>query len=318
MDTETTGLAGGTGTLAFMVGLGFYHHGDFHLFQGFLRDPSDERAMLEVMSERLTGIDTVVTYNGKSFDVPLLHSRFVMNGLTKAFVGMRHIDLLHVARKLWKHRLSSRTLGVVENEILGFFRSAEEVPGWMAPELYFQYQKTGDASGIVPMFYHNAMDILTLGVLLRVVAELINEPDSFNSPGVDIVSIARMYTDLRDFDQAISLYEKGIQRELPIQIYLDAALRFADLFKRQHLFEKSVPLWEKAVSFGSEEACEELAKYYEHQKKDYENAMKWVNAGFECLKRQGVDRYYRRRQEEAFQHRLERLLEKWQKSNTID
>ncbi len=312
MDTETTGLGGGTGTLAFMVGLGFYRQGTFWLYQGFLRDPSDEPGMLAKIEELLTGIDTVVTYNGKSFDVPLMHTRCVINGFQRVFEGMRHIDLLHVARKVWKHRLPSRTLGIVENEILGFFRSEEEVPGWMAPELFFQYQKTGDASGVVPVFYHNAMDILTLGVLLRVAAELVNDPYGFNSPGVDLVSIARMYADQKQMDHAIELYENGLKHDLPQDIVLDALMRFAAIYKRQNEMEKALPLWERAVELGSIDACEELAKYYEHQCKEYETAMKWVNEGFSCAKKAKLSKYHQQKRDGELQHRLERLLVKWQ------
>ena len=314
MDTETTGLAGGAGTLAFMVGLGFYRDNNFWLYQGFLRDPSDEPGMLAYIEELLAGIDTVVTYNGKSFDVPLMHTRCVLNGFEKFFEGMQHIDLLHLARKVWKHRLPSRTLGIVENEILGFFRSEEEVPGWMAPELYFGYQKTGDASGVVPVFYHNAMDIISLGVMLRVIAELVRDPYAVNSPGVDLVSIARMYADQKSYDQAIALYEKGIAHDLPADVYKDALMRFASIFKHQKKTEQALALWERAVALGSIEACEELAKYFEHQVKEYEIAMHWTNAGFSCAKNAKLSKYQAHRVEGALQHRLERLLGKWQKT----
>lgn len=314
MDTETTGLAGGSGTLAFMVGLGFYKEGNFVLYQGFLRDPSDEPGMLARIEELLTGIDTVVTYNGKSFDVPLLHTRCVLNGYRKFFANMRHIDLLHIARKVWKHRLPSRTLGVVENEILGFYRSEEEVPGWMAPELYFQYQKTGDASGVVPVFYHNAMDILTLGVLLRVMANMIADPLCDIVAGVDLVSIAKMYMDQKQYDKAIALYEHGIQQDLPGEIYIEALMRSAAIFKRQESIDKALPLWERAVDLGSIDACEELAKYFEHQAKEYDTALRWVNQGFACVRTAALDKYQKHQIEGALQHRLERLLGKWQRN----
>lgn len=312
MDTETTGLAGGAGTLAFMVGLGFYQDGEFWLYQGFLRDPGDEPGLLAKLEELLTGIDTVVTYNGKSFDVPLMHSRCVINGFSKLFDRMQHIDLLHAARKVWKYRLPSRTLGIVENEILGFYRSEEEVPGWMAPELYFDYQKTGDASGVVPVFYHNAMDILTLGVLLRVIAQMLHDPFEKEAEGVDLVSIARMYAEQKEYDRAIKLYQSGLRHDLPPELYLDAILRFALIFKRQEKIEKALPLWESAVEIGSVAACEELAKYYEHTLREFETAIQWVNRGFSCLRRSGLSKYEIHRAEEALQHRLERLLGKWQ------
>lgn len=315
MDTETTGLAGGTGTLAFMVGLGFFRGNDFYLFQGFLRDPTEELAMLTHITGLLEGMNTVVTYNGKSFDVPLMHTRCTINGLEKLFTPMYHIDLLHLARKLWKYRLPSRTLGMVENEILGFHRSAEEVPGWMVPELYFEYQKTGDASVVLPVFYHNAMDILSLGVLLQVTAAMLDDPGSLGSPGVDTVSVARMAAEQGDIGKAVALYEQGLQDDMPTDIYVETLLRFANIYKREKQWQTACVLWEKAAAQGSVFACEELAKYYEHITKDYPAAIQWVNCGFVCVEAMKLGAYERSRMVKAWQHRLERLLDKWARQN---
>jgi uncharacterized protein YprB with RNaseH-like and TPR domain len=315
MDTETTGLAGGTGTLAFMVGLGFFRGDDFYLYQGFLRDPTEELAMLTHITGLLEGRNTVVTYNGKSFDVPLMHTRCTINGLEKLFAPMFHIDLLHLARKLWKYRMPSRTLGMVENEILGFHRSAEEVPGWMVPELYFDYQKAGDATVVLPVFYHNAMDILSLGVLLQVTATLLDNPASLDSPGVDTVSVARMAADQGNIEKAVILYEQGLNDDMPTDIYVETLLRFATIYKRDKQWDSACILWEKAAEQGSIWACEELAKYYEHTTKEYQMAIQWVNRGFDCFERMKLGGYQRSRMEQAWQHRLERLLEKWTKQN---
>ena len=315
MDTETTGLAGGTGTLAFMVGLGFFRGEDFYLYQGFLRDPTEELAMLTYIAGLLEGKNTVVTYNGKSFDVPLMHTRCTLNGFEKLFAPMYHIDLLHLARKLWKYRLPSRTLGMVENEILGFHRSAEEVPGWMVPELYFEYQKTGDATVVLPVFYHNAMDILSLGVLLQVTASLLDNPASLDSPGVDTVSVARMAAEQGNIEKAVLLYEQGLQDDMPTEVYVETLLRFATIYKRDKLWHSACILWEKAAEKRSLCACEELAKYYEHTMKEYQVAIQWVNRGFKFFEEMKLGGYERTRMEKAWQHRLERLLDKWARQN---
>jgi len=131
LDTETSGLAGGTGTYAFEVGLGRFTDRGFHLAQFFMRHPGEEPALLAGLSEFMDGMKAVVTYNGKSFDIPLLNTRYTLMGMTSPFADVDHFDLLPLARRLWRIRLESRTLANVENQILGVQRGEEEVPGYL-------------------------------------------------------------------------------------------------------------------------------------------------------------------------------------------
>ena len=316
IDTETTGLAGGTGTLAFMVGIGFFEQEQFHLHQYFLRNVEEEPAMLAAIDSVVAPFDGLVSFNGRAFDVPLLNNRYLLNGLDSPCKNRYQIDLLHLARRMWKNRLASRALGTIEKEILGFLRSEEEVPGWMAPELYFNYLKNNNVEGIVPVFYHNAMDIVSLGALLIHFAAIISNPLQHQSlPGLDLVAIGHLYAGLEELDTAIRLYEKGIEEGVPEEFYTNALMRQATLCKKQGDYDYAIANWEKAAEMGNLTACEELAKVYEHQFANYELAMQWVGRANDILETMPKHNFVRRQQTQLFQHRLERLLGKW-KSKT--
>ncbi len=175
LDTETSGLAGGTGTYAFEVGVGRFTDDGFRLAQFFMRHPGEEPALLAGLTKFMDGMKAVITYNGKGFDIPLLNTRYTLMGMSSPFEGVGHFDLLPLARRLWKIRLESRTLGNVENLILGVIRGEEEVPGYLIPEMYFEYLRTQDARPIAGIFYHNAIDILSLAGLFSHMSFLLND-----------------------------------------------------------------------------------------------------------------------------------------------
>ena len=145
IDTETTGLAGGTGTYTFLIGVGRFEKDEFRLVQFFLTNPGEETAQLAAFSEFIAPCEAVVSFNGKSFDIPLINTRFIINRWPSPLTGLAHLDLLHLARRLWKARLSGCTLGDLETHILGMKRSEHDVPGWMIADLYFDYLHTGDS-----------------------------------------------------------------------------------------------------------------------------------------------------------------------------
>ena len=161
LDTETTGLAGGTGTCAFLIGVGIIEDRQFTVRQFFLRDYPEEKAALAALEEMLGECEGVVTFNGKAFDVPLLETRYALARMKSPFGKLVHLDLLHPARQLWKMRLESCKLTHLEEEILGIHREGD-VDGSEIPGIYFDYLRTGDARGLQPVFYHNALDIVTL------------------------------------------------------------------------------------------------------------------------------------------------------------
>ncbi|MBU2609487.1 MAG: ribonuclease H-like domain-containing protein [Chloroflexi bacterium] len=197
LDTETSGLSGGTGTYAFMVGAGRFEAGTFRLLQFFMHDPGEEPALLEALADFLAPAQALVTYNGKAFDAPLLVTRYSLHSIPLPFKDYSHVDLLPLARRLWRDRLPSRSLKYIEENVLAAPRSSQEVPGYEIPYLYFDYLRSGDARPLAGVFYHNAMDILALAALLKHVSHMLAEPlhESIQH-GLDRIALAKLFEDL--------------------------------------------------------------------------------------------------------------------------
>lgn len=316
LDTETSGLAGGTGTYAFEVGLGRFTHEGFKLAQFFMRHPGEEPALLAGLSEFMDGMKAVVTYNGKSFDIPLLNTRYTLMGMTSPFSEVGHFDLLPLARRLWRIRLESRTLSNVENQILGVHRGDEEVPGYLIPEMYFEYLRTQDARPMAGIFYHNAIDILSLAGLFSHMAFLLHDPHSNKiRHGEDIVALARFFESMGDIPQAQALYEKALKSDLPGELYWDTLERFSFLHKRKGDWSSAIDLWKKAADNHALYAFEELAKYFEHQAKDLETARSWTLQAITILNEQHLPAYEYHQWLEKLNHRLDRLNRRIDRKN---
>jgi len=316
LDTETSGLAGGTGTYAFEVGLGRFTEDGFRLAQFFMRHPGEEAALLAGISRFVDGMKAVVTYNGKSFDIPLLNTRYTLMGMTSPFPNTDHFDLLPLARRLWRIRLESRTLSNVENKILGVERGDEEVPGYLIPEMYFEYLKNQDARPMAGIFYHNAIDILSLAGLLSHMAFLLHNPHSTKiQHGEDVVALARFFESMGEIDQAESLYRKALQSDLIEDLYWDTLERFSFLLKRKADWDSAIGLWEIAAENGALYAFEELAKYYEHRDKDLQLAENWTSKGITILEKGHLPAYEYHRWRESLLYRLDRLNRKLSKEN---
>ncbi len=308
LDTETSGLAGGTGTYAFEVGLGRFTEDGFKLAQFFMRHPGEEPALLAGLSEFVDGMQAVVTYNGKAFDIPLLNTRYTLMGMTSPFEDIDHFDLLPLARRLWRIRLESRTLGNVESQILGVKRSDEEVPGYLIPEMYFEYLKTGDARPLAGIFYHNAVDILSLAGLFSHMAYLLHVPNSKNIIyGEDVVALARFFESMGDVSQAEALYQKALNVDLPNDLYWDTLERFSFLLKRKEDWESAIKLWEIAAGNHALYAFEELAKVNEHRIKDLPKAREWVLNAKAVLEMHHMPAYEYHQWRESLDYRLNRL-----------
>ncbi len=285
LDTETSGLSGGTGTFVFLVGLGCWTKTGFHLVQLFLRDPYQEPGFLAGLAHYLSSFKTIVTFNGKSFDVPMLNTRHIMNGFTTPFSQLQHIDLLPLARRLWRNRLASRALKDLEVEILELSRTDEEVPGWMIPELYYEYLRTKDARPLSNVLYHNAQDILSLGLLMNVMADLLENPLK-GSPkqGLDLIAVARLYEEMNHWDDAVHLYEHSLSEgNLPLPFYLETIKRYANLYRKQEKYEEALQLWIKAADHRQIDACIEIAKHFEHRQRDPRSAYLWVETALTYL-----------------------------------
>jgi len=164
LDTETTGLAGGTGTAAFLVGLGFRQGDRFHLRQYFMRDYHEEAALLHGLGEDLRRFPSLVTFNGRLFDIPLLEARFRLNRTRFPLTDVPHLDLLPAARRLWKERLVTCRLQSLEAALLGMRRSGD-VPGEEIPRIYFDYVRRHDGRALARVLEHNRLDVVSLAAL---------------------------------------------------------------------------------------------------------------------------------------------------------
>ncbi len=312
LDTETTGLAGGTGTFAFLIGVGRFEGEQFRLVQFFMRDPTEEPAQLAALTDFLQPGDALVTFNGKAFDVPLLNTRYIVHRRATPLTSPAHLDLLPLARRLWRDRLPSRALGQLEIHILGAARTHEDVPGWLIPSLYFDYLRYGDARLLKGVFYHNAMDVLAMAALLTHVAQLLADP--FNialEHGLDVVALGKLFEEMGHLEAAVQLYERGLAyNNLPEESYWDTQRRLALTQRRRGDLMAAIEVWRLAAEGRQVYAHVELAKFYEHQARDYYEAARWTQAALDLVNAPTFPRYERSQWLADLKHRLARLQRK--------
>src|SRR5271157_3995164 len=309
LDTETTGLAGGTGTCAFLIGIGNVEGMKFVVRQFFLRDYPEEKAMLEALAEALGPCQGIVTFNGKTFDVPLLETRYALARMKSPLDRLIHFDALHPARRLWKLRLESCKLTDLEEAILGISREGD-VPGSEIPAIYFDYLRTGDARGLQPVFYHNALDIMTLAAVTVELARAIGDAgaSTLDSP-VDLFSLSRMFEFAGSRKQSVATCQRALTGGLPEEIEARALRQLALQYKRQRQDKLAVETWLELTRRPSPlalEAFEELAIHYEHHQGDPQSAMEFTLAALERLREHpSLPSHI-----ERFTHRLQRLRRK--------
>jgi uncharacterized protein YprB with RNaseH-like and TPR domain len=283
LDTETTGLAGGTGTAAFLVGLGFASEGRFVVRQYFMRDYDEEAALLHALAEDLSGFSTLVTFNGKMFDVPLLESRFRLNRARFPLAAAAHLDLLHPARRLWRARLSSCRLVHLEAQLLGLERE-DDVPGEEIPQVYFDFIRGGDAGLLARVFEHNRLDIVSLAALSALACQWVEEGRA-EEPR-DVLSLARVLERAEDHERSDAEYRRALQlaRPGPDDCVRRASLaRLAARAKRGGDVLAAVEYWQQAVDAGEFVAFRELAVLHEHYRRDLAAALEVVERGLARL-----------------------------------
>ncbi len=267
LDTETTGLLGGAGTYAFLIGVGRFEGGAFQLRQFFMRHPAEERAQLEALAEWIDGASGLVTFNGRTFDVPLLRTRFRLHrrAAPDPLDARPHLDLLPVARRLWRRRLPSCALQSLERHILRLERH-DDVPGWLIPERYLRYQRDGDARPLVGIFEHNALDILSMVSLAARVARGWDHADGGGRDALDWLSLARAAERVGAADRARAAYTAALAQPLPDTLRDEALTGLADLHKRAGDWPSALALWrELAATSRRLRPFEEQAKYWEHR-----------------------------------------------------
>ena len=309
LDTETTGLAGGTGTCAFLIGIGNVEGMKFVVRQFFLRDYPEEKAMLEALAETLEACEGIVTFNGKTFDVPLLETRYALARMKSPLDRLVHFDALHPARRLWKLRLESCKLTDLEDAILGINREGD-VPGSEIPAIYFDYLRSGDARGLQPVFYHNALDVVSLAALTVELARALGEgrAEALGSP-LDLFSLSRILGTAGSKDKSISTCRQALAGGLPLPVESLALKHLAAEFKRKRQHESAIELWlelSRREPPLAVEALEELAIHSEHHLRDLRQALEFTLAGLARLEEQLSFVAQRKR----FVWRMERLQRK--------
>jgi uncharacterized protein len=277
LDTETTGLAGGSGTYAFLVGIAWWEGGGLEIEQLFLREYSEERALLLALRERIAEHPVVVTFNGKSFDWPLLETRYRMSRKVSIPSFRAHLDFLHPARNLWQLRLGSVRLSELERHVLGWDRGADLLSG-VIPQIYFDYLRGGPPERLVPVLNHNQMDLRGLATLSSRILSLLSDAENLGQDGLELFGVSRICEKRGEHSRARSLYEKSIASILPTETYRAARRSLARLAKREGDFELACELWKEALgnSRYGYEAYEQLAIYYEHRARNPEHARQIV------------------------------------------
>jgi hypothetical protein len=268
LDTETTGLAGGTGMYPFLVGIAWWDAGGLEVEQFFMREQSEEHSLLTALAERLAERSVLVTFNGKSFDWPLLETRYRMTRTIEPPVPRAHLDFLHPARALWRLRLGSVRLPELEKHVLGWNRGAD-VMSELIPQIYFDYLRGASPEPLVPIFHHNQMDLRGLAALATRVLSLVGNPETQGQDGFELFGVSRICERRGDL-RARKLYERSIACELPPEADRVARRSLARLAKREGDHALACSLWEGMLGNSREgfEAYEQLAIYYERHARE--------------------------------------------------
>lgn len=315
LDTETTGLSGGSGTHAFLIGIAWWEGGGLEIEQFFMREFSEERSLLLALRERIAEHPVLVTFNGKSFDWPLLETRYRLSRTISVPTPRAHLDFLHPARNLWRLRLGSVRLSELERHVLGWDRGADLLSG-LIPQIYFDYLRGGPAERLVSVLNHNQMDLRGLAALSTRILRLLSDAENLGQDGLELFGVSRICERRGEHTRARHLYQKSIASFLPTETDRVARRLLARLAKRQGDFELACELWKDALgnSRHGYEAYEQLAIYYERQARDPEQAREIVRQALNELRRAvqtgdiaaGPYREIRAR----FDHRMERLERK--------
>jgi tetratricopeptide (TPR) repeat protein len=227
------------------------------------------------------------------------------------FQNYAHLDLLPLARRLWRDRLESRALKFLEQHIRGMSRASEEVPGYEIPWLYFDYLRSGDARPLAGVFYHNAMDVVAMAALLAYVNDVMEDPYGGHvEHGLDFVALGKLFEDLGRWEEAARLFEHGLELHLTESDFALAVRRLSILQKRRGDFNEALRLWETAAANGHIYAHVEIAKYYEHKCRDVKTALQWTRSALEHVEQADLPAYMRKHWQNELYHRLARLERK--------
>jgi uncharacterized protein YprB with RNaseH-like and TPR domain len=290
LDLETTGLAGGAGTYAFLVGCGWFDSESacFRLRQFFLSDFAAERALLESLAEFANGTACVVTYNGKTFDLPLIETRFVMQRMSTPFADLPHVDMLHPARRMWREDDVECRLTTLERTLCGHEREGD-VPGFEIPSRYFRYVRSGDARPLEAVLEHNRLDIVSLAMFTARAAQLLDE-GAAAATSREALGMGRLYERAGLVSDALAAFARATHADATGahlrqgsggQVRTEALRAQAILLRRLRRYEEAASSWRELLAARcsesyAREAAEALAVHHEHRARDLEAARRFA------------------------------------------
>ena len=316
LDLETTGVAGGAGTYAFLVGCGWFEPLSasagqavgFRTRQLFLADFSAERALLEAVGELAADLDCIVTYNGKTFDLPLLETRFSLQRMATPFADVPHVDMLHPARRMWRAEEVECRLTYLEQVLCGHEREGD-VPGFEIPSRYFRYVRTGDVHPLEAVFEHNRLDLVSLAMLTARAAQLLDEGPSAAVTAREALGMGRLYERAGLLDAALKSFARaagaGLRAMPGSPTRVDALRAYAILLRRLRRYEEAAHAWRDLLAMPqcppayAREANEALAVHHEHRARNLEVARTFAL--------QSLRLHATPARREALEHRLARL-----------
>lgn len=272
LDTETTGLSHGAGTVAFLMGIGYFDEDAFVVRQYLMRDYDEEPFVLEKTARDIQSRKVLCTFNGATFDMPLLDVRFTMQRMRQLLPSRPHLDLLPAARRVWKLRLKKCNLGCLEEAVLGIAR-VDDLPGALVPERYFSFLKTKDFSLLEDILEHNEQDIVSLAHILNRLLSLHELP--LTAPAAeDIFSIGRVYEKRGRMEGARMCYRAADQGAISAM----ARARMAETFRREGDWEEAARVYERMISArqGGIVPLIAMAKICEHRKRDIPKAIEYT------------------------------------------
>jgi hypothetical protein len=292
IDLETTGLSGGAGTLAFLVGCGYFDLGAFQVRQFLLTSHAAERALLTAVAEFFDGADLIVTYNGKTFDVPVMETRWMFHRLRMPLGDVPHFDMLHPARRLWRSRAgaggdieeSGCRLSTLEHTLFDV-RRVGDVPGAEIPGRFFNFIRTGDPRPLEPVLEHNRLDLVSLAAVMARGVQLARGGHPSCRDAAEALALGRVYERAGALDRAEACYARAVDASAP-EVKGEAMYRLGLRQRRDRRFAEAASWWRAIIQLTEPRtvrrvarladlrqfATEALAIHHEHRERDLDGA----------------------------------------------
>lgn len=308
IDTETTGL-GGTGTTVFLVGVGYFAGNSFIIKQFLMRDVDEEAALLTAVRKLLGEFSLLISFNGKCFDVPVLTNRFVLNRMEQVNIR-EHLDLIYPARRIWSY-LDSCALSNLEQQVLDVKRG-DDLPGEEVPSYYFRYLQEGNSEYLQPILRHNLVDIKSLVSLLILLNRIYTDNFEIELSARELYNLARYQERKKLLHISIKNYEKAYQKASGEFINKEIEKMLSWQYKRAGKWDQALNIWEKMMKAdrGKLFPYIEMAKFYEHKRKNFKQALDYTNDGLHFLKKNRILINNWRRCQQELLHRRCRLQRK--------